>query len=407
MDLQQKFIDVYKRNLFGGTHSRSGEGSDLFQTRNIRTWIPHIFKKYNIRSILDAPCGDFFWMKEVNIGNNVKYIGYDIVPEVINKNIEDYSNNNTSFECVNLVNSDIPKVDLILCRDCFIHLGYKDAFKIISNFKKSGSKYLMISTYNKRTFNSDLNNQFFRPINMQIFPFNFNEPLDIFVEGCTEANGVLDDKCLGLWLLNDITCGVPKRIFTIWLGGEIPELCKKCIKTQKELENKGYEHRMITLENCFKDNDYIQEALNSKSWVKAADYLRMYYLFHEGGIYLDSDVHVLKDKDFDNLLMCTFFASYEENLFVSNACMGFVPNHPMLREYLDKVVKEYKGNDNFVFESGMGYFTPLAYKYRDSMNIIYPPEYFIPYNHQTERTNITENTITYHHFMKSWINQQF
>jgi hypothetical protein len=59
------FIDIYHQNIFGGIESRSGNGSTLVQTAVIRDEIPLLFKELNIKSVLDAPCGDFNWMKEI------------------------------------------------------------------------------------------------------------------------------------------------------------------------------------------------------------------------------------------------------------------------------------------------------------------------------------------------------
>lgn len=192
---------------------------------------------------------------------------------------------------------------------------------------------------------------------------------------------------------------IPKRIFTIWLSedGSMPELVKKCVASQKI---DGYEHHLITLENCYK-NEYIKNAISAKKWVKAVDYLRAWYVHEYGGIYLDADVEVL--KPFDGLLSNGLFASHENNGFISNAVFGAVAGHPALAEYLNAVHNRFTGDDDKIFESGMGLFTDILYPHNGKGVTIYPPEYFIPYDHQQNTTNITDNTRTYHHFMKSWV----
>jgi glycosyltransferase involved in cell wall biosynthesis len=203
INLKNKFSEVYDNNLFKGRKSRSGEGSDLVQTEIIRNELPKLIRKYAISSFLDAPCGDWYWMRALNLDVK-KYIGIDIVPQLIEKNKKEFSNDVVSFQVINLVDDLIPTVDLIFSRDCLVHLCFKDAIRIIKNFKKSGSKYLLTTTFINRNSNLELDDLFWRPLNMQKPPFNFPEPLHLINEGCTEDNGNFSDKCLGLWLLDDI-----------------------------------------------------------------------------------------------------------------------------------------------------------------------------------------------------------
>jgi len=207
-NLQDKFTHVYRENTFGGKESRSGEGSNLIQTAVIRREIPRIVKSYNISTFLDAPCGDWNWMRTVDLGTE-KYIGIDIVAEMIDKNNQEFGNSMISFQKLNLVEDKQPQADLIFSRDCLVHLNFEDALRIIVNFKQSGAKYLLTTTFSNRDKNSDLidehgNELFWRILNMQRPPFNFPAPLELINEGCTEGRGLFTDKCLGLWLLDDI-----------------------------------------------------------------------------------------------------------------------------------------------------------------------------------------------------------
>src|SRR3989337_577739 len=77
---EQIFKEIYKSHQWSGI-SKSGPGSDLTQTKVIREELPKIIKKLKIASLLDIPCGDFFWLKEVDLGF-VNYIGADIVDDV-------------------------------------------------------------------------------------------------------------------------------------------------------------------------------------------------------------------------------------------------------------------------------------------------------------------------------------
>ena len=203
LPLQEKFTKVYSANIFGGAESRSGAGSDLVQTEVIRKAIPLILKKYNVESMLDAPCGDWFWMQHVDFGIK-SYIGVDIVRPLTEKNQAIFGREGIEFSCVDLSKDALPCADLIFSRDCLVHLSYNDTLKILHNFKASGAKYLLTTTFTDRASNSDLGNGFWRPLNMQLAPFNFPSPLELVNEGCTEGNNLFRDKALGLWLLDDL-----------------------------------------------------------------------------------------------------------------------------------------------------------------------------------------------------------
>lgn len=192
---------------------------------------------------------------------------------------------------------------------------------------------------------------------------------------------------------------IPKTIFTIWLNetSEIPLDWALYVDTHNI---PGYEHRLITIDNCFKDNKYVQECLNAKKWVKAADYLRVYYLYNYGGIYLDADIEVFQDKNFDEFLNNQFFSCKEENGFITNGVMGGEQGLLMFKEYLDTVESNFIGSGSMVFEPGMRLLTDLIYRYKYRL---FDTEYFLPYNHQTNETKITDKTICFHHFKKSWL----
>lgn len=209
LGLKEKFSKVYEENIFRGSVSRSGEGSDLVQTDIIRREIPKLIQDLDIKIFLDAPCGDWYWMRNVDLSVE-RYIGLDIVEELVGKNQREFGNSKVSFQCMNLADGDLPKADLIFSRDCLVHLSFADAFKIITNFKRSGAKYLLTTTFTDREQNEDLGCGFWRPLNKQLPPFNFPKPIRLINEGCTEGNNLFTDKCLGLWLLQDIE--IPKSV---------------------------------------------------------------------------------------------------------------------------------------------------------------------------------------------------
>lgn len=202
--LESLFTNVYIHNAWGDSDSASGTGSNLTQTATIREELPKVFKKLSIMSILDAPCGDFFWMKKIS--NIVKlYIGMDIVKDIIDTNNTQYQNEHQLFIHGDITKDSIPTVDLILCRDCLVHFSYEDIKKTIKNFKRSKSKYLLTTTFTQRGSNKNIQTGDWRPLNLQKAPFNFPPPLIIVNEHCTEDNGIYADKSLAVWLLDDLT----------------------------------------------------------------------------------------------------------------------------------------------------------------------------------------------------------
>lgn len=160
--------------------------------------MPELLKKYQCRTIVDAPCGDFYWMKTLKLPVQ-GYIGIDIVEELIEINQKKYGNDFYSFQHLDITQEQIPQADLVFCRDCLVHLSYQQIFNTIKLLKASGSKYLLTTSFPMRSRNIDIKTESWRPLNLQKSPFNFPRPLAIINEKCTEAEGRFYDKSLILW----------------------------------------------------------------------------------------------------------------------------------------------------------------------------------------------------------------
>ncbi|MCL2844566.1 MAG: hypothetical protein FWE23_03820 [Chitinivibrionia bacterium] len=115
-------------------------------------------------------------MKTIN-KDGITYIGGDIVEKIVENNNELYGNESISFKVLDITEDDLPKVDMILCRDCLCHLSNENVLKALRNFKKSGAKYLLATSYPLTSQNWDINNGDFRPINLLIEPFNLPHPI--------------------------------------------------------------------------------------------------------------------------------------------------------------------------------------------------------------------------------------
>ena len=197
---KKTFQTIYERNIWGDRHSISGTGSNLFQTEAIRRELPRLTKELGVNSMLDIPCGDFFWMQEVKLG--LQYIGGDIVPALVESNQKLYSDKEHTFARLDLIGGPLPKADLIFCRDCLVHFSYDSIFRALDNMRRSGSKYLLTTTFIVKSRNDDIATGDWRPINLQLPPFNFPPPLLLIDEKC--PFGGYEDKHLGLWNVSDI-----------------------------------------------------------------------------------------------------------------------------------------------------------------------------------------------------------
>ena len=201
--IEQRFENIFKNNSWGGHNSVSGRGSDLDQTEHIIREIPALFKDMGISTVLDIPCGDFNWMRNIDL-SGIKYIGADIVKEIVKNNKNQYEKNNVSFRHMNLIEDTLPQVDLILIRDCLVHMSYDDIFKLLNNVCNSMSQYLLTTSFTDRQDNKDIITGEWRPLNLQIAPFSLPKPIRIINEKCTQGKSSYTDKSLGLWKISDI-----------------------------------------------------------------------------------------------------------------------------------------------------------------------------------------------------------
>lgn len=197
------FTKIYNKRSWGGVESVSGTGSGLEQTRVLIDTLPSLFSGYNISTILDIPCGDFNWMKNINLGR-ITYYGGDIVREIIRNNIIRYPMANLHFMHLDVINDNLPKVDLIICRDCLVHFSYKDVFNTLRNICNSNAQYLLTTTFTNRNNNTDIYTGQWRPLNLQIHPFCLPEPEKLINENYQAENGLYLDKSLALWKIDVI-----------------------------------------------------------------------------------------------------------------------------------------------------------------------------------------------------------
>ena len=193
---EQLFTGYYNTNNWGSSESFSGHGSTTAATAAIREVLPWIIEYYGIESILDIPCGDFNWMQTVALGT--RYTGADIVHELVAVNQKKYGREDCSFVHLDLLTDDLPKSDLIFCRDCLVHFSFADVQAALANVRRSGSKYLLATTFTDAV-NHDIPTGQWTGYNLQATPFDLGEPVAIFSERYPPA----PTKSLGLWKLEN------------------------------------------------------------------------------------------------------------------------------------------------------------------------------------------------------------
>ena len=180
-----KFNIIQKFNLWSSKESVSGKGSEIKNTKVIRKILPEIIQKYDIKIMLDCPCGDMNYMSDILKNNNfkIKYIGMDIVYDLIQENKKKYPQ--YTFICSDIINQKLPKYDLIVMKDLLNHLSSNDIIKVLLNIKNSKSKYLLLNNNNikKNRKNYLTPAPFWVNINWKLSPWNLNVIEEFFSDG--------------------------------------------------------------------------------------------------------------------------------------------------------------------------------------------------------------------------------
>jgi hypothetical protein len=201
-DTQGIFGEIYRTNKWRGKDSISGPGSNLAATAAIREALPLVIRALDVATMLDAPCGDLHWISTVELELD-KYIGVDVVPEVVSRGREVHSGT-SDFLVADLTKDPLPRADLVFCRDCLVHLADALALDTLRNMKASGASYLMATTFYALDKNLPGSTGGWRPINMQRPPFSFPPPILIVPERSYSPTVRYSDKAMGVWSFRDL-----------------------------------------------------------------------------------------------------------------------------------------------------------------------------------------------------------
>lgn len=197
--MEEVFTNIYRENGWKDSESVSGRGSTLKNTEVARAALKNIIGMYEIKSMLDIPCGDMNWMKEVMFPDGFKYIGADVVPALIEKNRDKYG---LDFRVMDITKDALPDVDLIFVRDLLGHFSNRNVKKALINIQLSGAKYFMATTFPDHHEFGDIKTGQWRPINLQEF-FGLPDPIMVINEQYLDHGGKFADKSLGLWKVED------------------------------------------------------------------------------------------------------------------------------------------------------------------------------------------------------------
>lgn len=208
---------------------------------------------------------------------------------------------------------------------------------------------------------------------------------------------------------------IPKIIHYCWFGkGKLPVLAEKCIKSWKK-HLPDYEI-MIWNEDNFDVNlyNYTREAYDERKFAFVTDVCRLYALNNHGGVYMDTDVEILKPLS-EELLNNTAFSGFEDNLNVPTGLMASVKEGRWVKDLLKLYDNRsfYKEDGTFdtttnvetitnFMTNEMGMLMNNRLQSIDGYCTMYPSEYFCPKSWKTLDIKITDNTYCIHHFAGSW-----
>ena len=212
---------------------------------------------------------------------------------------------------------------------------------------------------------------------------------------------------------------IPKIIHYCWLSDSpMSEKAQKCMESWKKYLP-DYEFIHWDFSKFPKGKSvWVDQAFNSGKYAFAADYIRLFALYNYGGIYLDTDVEVL--KPYDDLLDLPYFIGQEKTPSgIEAATMAFPVGHPFIKRVLDR----YE-NRPFVIKNGSLDMEPLPYIMRkcssaeyeyhvinkkedfvfdDSVLNVFSPDFFSPKQSEPYELTITHKTYSIHHFAATWV----
>jgi hypothetical protein len=207
---------------------------------------------------------------------------------------------------------------------------------------------------------------------------------------------------------------IPKIIHYCWFGGNpLPADARRCIESWKkylpDYKIKEWNENNFDINS----NQYVREAYEKRKFAFVTDYVRLYALVNEGGVYMDTDVEVI--KSYDPFLHHTAFSGFENNNYVPTGMMASEKGgkwvRELLDEYLDRKFIQEDGSldtttNTFTITKNMvshGLIQNNTFQDFPGLATFYPSDYFCPKDHTDGIIKLTANTVCIHHFAGSWL----
>lgn len=182
MSTEAVFTRAYLKNSWGSKESRSGPSASLERTAALRTALPELFRELEIQSVLDCGCGDWNWMRHVDL-TGIQYIGCDIVPQLVETLQQTFSAPTINFQVLNLLQDPPDTADLWLARDLCSLFSSEDTWQFFQKFLESESKYIGITSVETEDTYQDIFTGAWVPRNFLAAPFSMPVPLKELDDG--------------------------------------------------------------------------------------------------------------------------------------------------------------------------------------------------------------------------------
>lgn len=161
-----------------------------------------LFDDLKVKSFVDVGCSDVVWQSKMD-WTGIDYLGLDIVDSIIEENKNKYKN--MRFECKNLIEDDCPMADVIFIRNVLLHTNLIGIKKILNNVKKSGSKYVMMSSLPAVKENLETSCIWATRRNLELEPFNLPEPIVYIPEILPSfIKKKAKNNYIGIWRVEDL-----------------------------------------------------------------------------------------------------------------------------------------------------------------------------------------------------------
>lgn len=205
---------------------------------------------------------------------------------------------------------------------------------------------------------------------------------------------------------------IPKKIHYVWIGGPKGNIENICINSWREkmpdYEIVEWNEHNVDIEKAIKGKKFLEICYEKKLWAFISDYLRIKALYEQGGLYMDTDMQVL--KDITSLLeKSDILLGYECEKYINGAIIGATKGHKFLKELLDFYEEDIMNVDFYTIPRIITYILENKYEKIDrnkfSDNIaVYNEEFFYPFSYKEDfyYDCITENTYSIHWWGKSW-----